>query len=89
LVVFQFTASLFLLIGTMSVYKQIQYMRKQSLGMDISETLVTSAPIIGVDSTFMQKMSSFKEELKRESYIGEVAISTSIPESRLVGMLAA
>ena len=54
-------------------------MRKQSLGMDISETLVTRAPIIGVDSTFMQKMSSFKEELKRESYIGEVAISTSIP----------
>jgi len=79
LVVFQFTASLFLLIGTMSVYKQIQYMRKQSLGMDISETLVTSAPIIGVDSTFIQKMTSFKEELKRESYIGEVAISTSIP----------
>jgi putative ABC transport system permease protein len=79
LVVFQFTASLFLLIGTMSVYKQIQYMRKQSLGMDISETLVTSAPVVGVDSTFMQKMTSFREELKRESYIGEVAISTAIP----------
>jgi putative ABC transport system permease protein len=79
LVVFQFTASLFLLIGTMSVYKQIQYMRKQSLGMDISETLVTSAPVVGVDSTFMQKMTSFKEELKGESYIGEVAISTAIP----------
>jgi putative ABC transport system permease protein len=54
-------------------------MRKQSLGMDISETLVTSAPIVGVDSTFIQKMTSFKEELKRESYIGDVAISTSIP----------
>jgi putative ABC transport system permease protein len=79
LVVFQFTASLFLLIGTMSVYKQIQFMRKQSLGMDISETLVTSAPIVGIDSTFMQKMTAFKDELRRESYIGDVAISTSIP----------
>ena len=79
LVVFQFTASLFLLIGTMSVYKQIQFMRKQSLGMDISQTLVTTAPIVGIDSTFMQKMTSFKEELKRESYIKDVAISTSIP----------
>ena len=79
LVVFQFTASLFLLMGTISVYKQIQYMRKQSLGMDISETLVTSAPIVGVDSTFMQKMNSFKDELRRETYIGDVAISTSIP----------
>ncbi len=30
LVIFQFTASLFLLIGTLAVYQQIQYMRKQS-----------------------------------------------------------
>ena len=79
LVVFQFTASLFLLIGTMSVYKQIQYMRKQSLGIDLNQTLVATAPIVGIDSTFLQKMSSFKEELKRESYIRGVAISTSIP----------
>jgi putative ABC transport system permease protein len=79
LVVFQFTASLFLLIGTMSVYKQIQYMRKQSLGIDINQTLVTTAPIVGIDSTFLQKMTSFKEELQRESYIRGVAISTSIP----------
>ncbi len=79
LVVFQFTASLFLLIGTMSVYEQIQFMRKQSLGLNISQTLVTTAPIVGIDSTFIQKMTSFKEELKRESFIGEVAISTSIP----------
>ena len=79
LVVFQFTASLFLLIGTMSVYQQIQYMRKQSLGIDINQTLVTTAPIVGIDSTFLQKMTSFKEELQRESYIRGVAISTSIP----------
>jgi len=79
LVVFQFTASLFLLIGTMSVYKQIQYMRKQPLGIDINQTLVTTAPIVGIDSTFLQKMTSFKQELQRESYIRGVAISTSIP----------
>ena len=79
LVVFQFAASLFLLIGTLAVYNQIQYMRKQSLGLDINQTLVVHPPIIGVDSTFMQKLTAFKEELTRQSNIGNVAVSTSIP----------
>ena len=79
LVVFQFAASLFLLIGTLAVYNQIQYMRKQSLGLDINQTLVVHPPIIGVDSTFMQKLTAFKEELTRQSNIGSVAVSTSIP----------
>src|SRR4030095_269000 len=50
--VFQFAASLFLLIGTVTVYQQIQYMRKQSLGINIDQTLVIPPPIVGVDSTF-------------------------------------
>ncbi len=79
LVVFQFVASLFLLIGTVTVYKQIQYMRKQSLGINIEQTLVAVAPIVGIDSTFQQKMTAFKAALKKQSYIQEVAVSTSIP----------
>src|SRR6478736_3891044 len=62
LVVFQFTASLFLLIGTVTVYCQIQYMRKQALGINIDQTLVIPPPIVGIDSTFLQKMTSFKQE---------------------------
>ena len=55
LVVFQFTASLFLLIGTVTVYKQIQFMRRQSLGINIDQTLVIARPIVGTDSTFLKK----------------------------------
>src|SRR5437762_2687587 len=66
LVVFQFTASLFLLIGTVTVYRQIQYMRKQSLGINIDQTLVIPPPIVGIDSTFLQKMMSFKQELQQQ-----------------------
>ncbi|RYF63493.1 MAG: ABC transporter permease, partial [Cytophagaceae bacterium] len=40
LVVLQFAASLFLLIGTVTVYQQIRFMRKQALGIDIDQTLV-------------------------------------------------
>ncbi|HTE09830.1 MAG TPA: ABC transporter permease [Chitinophagaceae bacterium] len=79
LVVFQFTASLFLLIGTVTVYKQIQFMRRQSLGINIDQTLVIARPIVGIDSTFLQKTTAFKQELSRQVSIKSIAISTSIP----------
>lgn len=79
LVVFQFTASLFLLIGTITVYKQIQYMRKQSLGLNIDQTMVLPEPIVGIDSTFKQKIVSFKQELQRQSSIKDITVSTSVP----------
>jgi putative ABC transport system permease protein len=79
LVVFQFAASLFLLIGTLIVYRQIQYMRKQSLGINIEQTLVVTSPIVGVDSTFLQKITTLKKELTHESSVHSIAVSTSIP----------
>jgi putative ABC transport system permease protein len=79
LVVFQFTASLFLLIGTLAVYQQIQYMRKQSLGINIDQTLVVRPPGVLTDSTYVQNMSAFKEALNNQTGIKGVAISTSIP----------
>ena len=79
LVVFQFAASLFLLIGTVTVYRQIQYMRHQSLGINIDQTLVVSAPIVGIDSTYLQKMTAFKEELGRNTTVKNITVSTSIP----------
>ena len=79
LVVFQFAASLFLLIGTVTVYQQIQYMRKQSLGINIDQTLVVSAPIVGIDSTYLQKMTAFKDELHQQSSVKNITVSTSIP----------
>lgn len=79
LVVFQFASSLFLLIGTVTVYQQIQYMRKQSLGINIDQTLVVSPPIVGVDSVFYKKMNAFKQELKQKASVQHITVSTSIP----------
>jgi putative ABC transport system permease protein len=79
LVVFQFTASLFLLIGTLAVYQQIQYMRKQSLGINIDQTLVVKPPAVFTDSTYVQNMSAFKDVLNQQTGIKGVAISSSIP----------
>ena len=78
LVVFQFAASLFLLIGTVTVYKQIQFMRNQSLGVNIDQTLVISPPTV-TDSTYLQKITAFKNELSRETSIKNIAVSTNVP----------
>ncbi|MBD2757023.1 ABC transporter permease [Spirosoma validum] len=79
LVVFQFAASLFLLVGTLAVFHQIQFMRAQSLGLNIDQTLVINPPIVGTDSTYMRKMLAFKEELLRKSGIRSITASTVVP----------
>ena len=79
LVVFQFTASLFLLIGTLAVYRQVQFMRKQSLGIDIDQTLVVKPPIVVTDSTYLQNMSALKESLNQQTGIRGITVSSSIP----------
>lgn len=79
LVVFQFAASFFLLAGTLVVYRQIQFMRKQKLGLNIDQTLVVRSPLVVTDSTYVKDMSALKETLNRQTAIKGVAISTSIP----------
>lgn len=79
LVVFQFAASLFLLVGTLTVFQQIRFMRQQSLGINIDQTLVINPPIIGDDSTYMRQMSAFKDELLRQSGIKSITASTVVP----------
>ncbi|MBC3789077.1 ABC transporter permease [Spirosoma utsteinense] len=79
LVVFQFAASLFLLVGTLAVFQQISFMRKQSLGINIDQTLVLNPPIVTNDSTFMRQLAAFKEELLRQSTIRSVVVSSIVP----------
>jgi putative ABC transport system permease protein len=79
LVVFQFAASLFLLIGTVAVYRQIQYMRKQSLGINIDQTLVVKPPTVLTDSTYLRDMTTLKQSLEQQTSVKGVAISSTIP----------
>jgi putative ABC transport system permease protein len=44
LVVFQFVASIVLLLGTLLVGKQLRYMQSQDLGLNIDQTLVLQGP---------------------------------------------
>ncbi|MBC9912880.1 ABC transporter permease [Chitinophaga varians] len=79
LVVVQFAASLFLLVGMLTVFKQIQFMRSQQLGINIAQTLVVKPPIIYTDSTLMQQQQAFKEQLMRETAVHSVTVSSIVP----------
>jgi putative ABC transport system permease protein len=78
LVVFQFAASVALIAGTFTVYRQLVYMRNQDLGVDIDQTLVLKGPAVA-DSTYDQKLTAFKAELLKLPIISAVTASTSVP----------
>jgi putative ABC transport system permease protein len=78
MVVFQFAASIFLLIGSLTVYRQIQYMQKQSLGVNINQTLVIKPPIAKIDS-FYRNLKSFKADVLTNSAIKGMTVSTTVP----------
>jgi putative ABC transport system permease protein len=76
--VMQFAASITLIIGTLTVYQQLSYMRSKDLGMNIHQTLVLNNPDV-VDSTFNSKLQFFKNELMKHPAIKYVVSSSSIP----------
>lgn len=78
MVVLQFMASVALIVGTYTVYTQINFMRDQKLGVDINQTLVMRSPNI-VDSTYISKFEVFKNTIEQYPEVASVCASTSIP----------
>lgn len=78
LVVFQFTASIALIIGTIIVFTQISFLRNLELGINIDQSIVVRAPLI-VDSTYTGRVQVFKNELLNNANISSVVASYDIP----------
>jgi putative ABC transport system permease protein len=74
LVVFQFTLSVILIIGTVVVYKQIQYIQNKNLGFDRHEMVQ-----IRLRSNMMQSFNVFKEEIAQHSAIKMVTRANNNP----------
>lgn len=80
LVVFQFLASLVLMIGTFTVFQQLNYMRSESLGVNIEKTLVIRGPNV-TDSLYNSKFNTFKQTLTDYSDVVDISASTAVPGS--------
>jgi putative ABC transport system permease protein len=78
LVVFQFAASVTLIVGTLGVYSQLEYMRNQDLGFKAEQMLVVEAPRIR-GTGYSRKWDSFKNRLVNYASINHIATSSSIP----------
>jgi putative ABC transport system permease protein len=82
LVVFQFTVSVILIIGTITIYRQVHFMRHHDLGFTPEGLIVLEGPrVFRADSyeSYMNGLEAFKEEIGTLSMVSQVTSSTSIP----------
>lgn len=81
LVVVQFMASVALIAGTLIVYRQLNFMMNQDIGMNIDQVLVVERPGISPrDRTaFSSAIETFKNELKNIPTVQAVTSSVTIP----------
>ena len=78
LIVVQFAASIVLIVGTLTVYRQLRYMQDQNLGFDPNQTLVLRGAGVR-DSTYEAKANSFKQELIRAGLAEKATASAYVP----------
>lgn len=82
LVVFQFATSIFLLIGTMVVYRQLAYLRTANVGFDREQVLVLDAP----DDRIAGQYPAFEELVRQTPGVLAVSISSEgLPSELLDG----
>jgi putative ABC transport system permease protein len=76
LVIGQFSVTIVLIAGSILVYRQMRFLSRQDLGMDISQMLIIHAPeLTNFDSTFIGRENSFTASLA--SVPGVLGASTS------------
>ena len=79
LIVGQFSASIVLVAGTMVVYRQVQYMRGQELGININETLVLKGATATLkDSAYNDAFQAIKREILQLKEVRSMTNSSDV-----------
>jgi putative ABC transport system permease protein len=79
LIIGQFAASIILIAGTIIVYRQVNYMRNQSLGVNINQTLVINGPSYQLrDSSYLKTYQAFKEEILHAKGVKNITASSDV-----------
>ena len=77
--VIQFVISITLIIGTLIIFKQMDYIQKKSLGFDKENVVILSAESKQVH----QNIESFRNDLTEDTRIKSVAVSSNVPGSAM------
>ncbi|MCX6302697.1 MAG: ABC transporter permease [Bacteroidia bacterium] len=86
LVVFQFTISVILIICTITIYRQVNFMLNHDLGFDKEGLLVIDGPRIIKANTFesyMNSLESFKNDIKAQSMVSNITASSNVPGTEI------
>lgn len=87
LLIFQFIASISLIIASLAVYSQLQYMKTRSLGVNTRDIIAIKAPDINdSDSMFTSRLQTLKMSLSRIQEIEYVTASSMFPGKRFGGI---
>ena len=78
LIVGQFAISILLISGTIIIYRQVQFMRNQNLGVDINQTIVLHGAISIPDSIYETFYPSFKNEVLALKGITSMTCSSNV-----------
>src|SRR5690606_456229 len=87
LVGFQFCVSIALVIATLVIHRQMNFMHRADLGMHIDNTVVVKAPIF-TDTTSDFRIQTFKEELLAQPAVHGVVLSSTAPAGIENGWIA-
>ena len=79
LVITQFTISVILIIGTLTVYRQLNYIQNRSLGFDKEQVMVISIPA----RQHLDAVQSFRKELSRNPQVLHSSTISGIPGQRM------
>jgi putative ABC transport system permease protein len=86
LVVFQFTISVILIIGTIIIFRQVNFMRNHDLGFKIDGLMVIDGPrILRANSleSYLKSVESFKNDIKALSMVSNITGSSNVPGTEL------
>jgi len=75
-VVTQFVMAIVLVVGSLTVYRQVEYMRSQALGLKLDQKLVIEMPTEAVNYSGHE---AIKQEFESHSLVKGATFSTSVP----------
>jgi len=86
LVVFQFVISIVLIIGTITIYHQVQFMRTHDLGFNIEGLIALDGPRIlraNIYESYLKTLESFKNEIVALSGVSSITASSNVPGTEI------
>jgi putative ABC transport system permease protein len=79
LVVFQFTVSIFLIVGTLTIYSQLKFMNNKDLGFDKENVVIIPVK----DARIRSQIEQIKESLLQYPGVERIAAVSNIPGGRI------